>query len=58
MRKKVEFPSQGQYLAGLLETPDQKTRAYVLFAHCFTCGKSFTSNISYNRHIPTCQNKK
>lgn len=23
----------------LLETPDQTIRAYVLFAHCFTCGK-------------------
>jgi putative redox protein len=39
MRTKVEFESQGQTLAGLLETPDQAVRAYVLFAHCFTCGK-------------------
>jgi len=39
MRTKVEFPSQGQNLAGLLETPDKQIRAYVLFIHCFTCDK-------------------
>ena len=39
MKTKVEFPSQGQHLAGLLETPQQPIRAYVLFVHCFTCGK-------------------
>jgi uncharacterized OsmC-like protein/esterase/lipase len=51
MRKKVEFPSQGQYLAGLLETPDQKTRAYVLFAHCFTCGKDIAAASRISRFL-------
>ena len=30
MRTKIEFPSQGQHLAGLLETPDQAIRAYAV----------------------------
>ena len=39
-RLKIEFTgSQGDKLAGLLETPDTDPIAYVLFAHCFTCGK-------------------
>lgn len=32
--------SQGQ-LAGLLEQQNENSKAYVLFAHCFTCGKDF-----------------
>ena len=31
--------SQGQQLAAALDTPDGETRAFALFAHCFTCGK-------------------
>jgi len=31
--------SQGHELAATLDTPDGETRAYALFAHCFTCGK-------------------
>ncbi|TQV76015.1 OsmC family protein [Exilibacterium tricleocarpae] len=39
-RTRVEFPGyDGGKLVGLLETPTGKTLAYVLFAHCFTCGK-------------------
>ncbi|MEM9529306.1 MAG: bifunctional alpha/beta hydrolase/OsmC family protein [Pseudomonadota bacterium] len=42
-RQKIEFAnSQGEQLAGLLESPDQP-RAYALFAHCFTCGKDLTA---------------
>ena len=33
------FNSDGQRLAGLLDEPAGETRAYALFAHCFTCGK-------------------
>jgi putative redox protein len=51
MRTKVEFPSQGQSLAGLLETPDQITRAYVLFAHCFTCGKDVAAASRISRFL-------
>jgi len=51
MRKKVEFPSQGQHLAGLLETPDQTIRAYVLFAHCFTCGKDVAAASRISRFL-------
>ncbi len=51
MRTKVEFPSQGQNLAGLLEKPDQTVRAYVLFAHCFTCGKDIAAASRISRFL-------
>ena len=51
MRTRVEFPSQGQNLAGLLETPDQAVRAYVLFAHCFTCGKDIAAASRISRFL-------
>ncbi|MCJ8274441.1 MAG: hypothetical protein MJK04_34220, partial [Psychrosphaera sp.] len=45
-RCKVSFPAfnpsddgQPLQLSGLLESPAQDPRAFVLFAHCFTCGK-------------------
>ncbi|MCP4401208.1 MAG: alpha/beta hydrolase [bacterium] len=38
-RIKLEFTSNNIPLAGLLEIPSHETHAYVLFAHCFTCGK-------------------
>ena len=51
MRTKVEFESQGQTLAGLLETPDQAIRAYVLFAHCFTCVKDIAAASRISRFL-------
>ena len=51
MKTRVEFPSQGQNLAGLLETPDQDIRAYVLFAHCFTCGKDIAAASRISRFL-------
>ena len=43
-RVKVEFQgSQGENLSGLLEVPDNIPVAYVLFAHCFTCGKDIAA---------------
>jgi len=39
-RIKATFANQqGGLLSGLLETPDEMTMAYALFAHCFTCSK-------------------
>jgi len=36
--------SQGDTLAALLELPKEKTpKAWILFAHCFTCGKDIMS---------------
>ena len=38
--KKITFPgSQGAPLAARLDYPEGKTRAFALFAHCFTCSK-------------------
>ena len=43
-RVKVSFQNnQGESLAGLLETPDSETKAYALFAHCFTCSKDIAA---------------
>ena len=40
-KKAIKFPgSQGQ-LAGLIEQQDANSKTFVLFAHCFTCGKDF-----------------
>ena len=39
--KKVTFKGAlGENLAGRLDLPDGKVKAFVLFAHCFTCSKS------------------
>ncbi|MFT4928379.1 MAG: putative OsmC-like protein/alpha-beta hydrolase superfamily lysophospholipase [Phenylobacterium sp.] len=49
-RIKVQFPSsttdadeQIILLTGLLEKPQDNVKAYVLFAHCFTCGKDIAA---------------
>ena len=43
-RSKLEFTGfDGNQLAGLLEYPDARPIAYVLFAHCFSCGKDIAA---------------
>ncbi len=43
-KSKIEFVgSDGNELSGLLEQPTGQTKAYALFAHCFTCGKDIAS---------------
>ncbi|HXW26664.1 MAG TPA: alpha/beta fold hydrolase [Xanthobacteraceae bacterium] len=38
--ERFDFPNaSGERLAALLDRPAGETRAYALFAHCFTCGK-------------------
>lgn len=51
MRQKLTFDHQGHALAGLLETPDEPPRAYVLFAHCFTCGKDIAAASRISRFL-------
>ena len=51
-RKKVEFQgSQGDALAGLMELPNAVPQAYVLFAHCFTCGKDIAAASRISRAL-------
>ncbi|MCP3868490.1 MAG: OsmC family protein [Gammaproteobacteria bacterium] len=53
-RIKVEFTStEGQTLAGLLETPPQDVpiARYALFAHCFTCGKDIAAASRISRAL-------
>lgn len=48
---KFDFKNKnGEVLAGRLELPAQKPRAFAIFAHCFTCHKNVTaaSRISKN----------
>jgi putative redox protein len=43
-RVKASFKNtQGECLSGLLEIPDTETKAYALFAHCFTCSKDIAA---------------
>jgi len=43
-RTKVQFiGSHGTTLAGMLESPRNTPKAWVLFAHCFTCGKDIAA---------------
>ncbi len=51
-KSKVLFPgSQGDELAGLLEQPSAPTKAMVLFAHCFTCGKDIAAASRISRSL-------
>jgi putative redox protein len=51
MRTRIEFNSQGNKLAGLMEGPSGEIRAYVLFAHCFTCGKDIAAASRISRAL-------
>lgn len=43
-REKLTFTGfDGNSLAALLEVPDQTPHAFVLFAHCFSCGKDIAA---------------
>jgi putative redox protein len=42
-RIKLTFNNQDTTLSGLLETPTHSVKAYVLFSHCFTCGKDIAA---------------
>ncbi|NQZ09449.1 MAG: OsmC family protein [Algicola sp.] len=57
-RTKVNFPAfnpsgdgQSLQLSGLLESPSQDPRAFVLFAHCFTCGKDVAAASRISRAL-------
>ncbi|HHL31440.1 MAG TPA: osmotically inducible protein C, partial [Oceanospirillales bacterium] len=50
-REKIEFQGHAGKLAGLLETPAQSIKAYVLFAHCFTCGKDIAAASRISRSL-------
>lgn len=51
-RSRIEFTgSQGNKLSGLLESPDGDIRGWVLFAHCFTCGKDIAAASRISRAL-------
>jgi len=48
----MEFPgTDNVLLSGLLELPDEDSVAYVLFAHCFTCGKDIAAASRISRAL-------
>jgi putative redox protein len=52
VRERVEFQNrQGETLAALLERPAQETRAYAVFAHCFTCSKDIGAATRISRAL-------
>ncbi|MDK2594157.1 bifunctional alpha/beta hydrolase/OsmC family protein [Pseudoalteromonas obscura] len=51
MREKVEFISNGNTLAGLLERPSDHIKAVALFAHCFTCTKDIAAASRISRAL-------
>ncbi len=50
-RHKIIFQGHKYKLAGILSLPTTKPLAYVLFAHCFTCGKDFTASSRISRAL-------
>ena len=51
-RLRMEFPGNDNVLlSGLLEIPEGDTIAYVLFAHCFTCGKDVVAASRISRSL-------
>lgn len=50
-REKIQFISGQNQLAGLLERPVGKAKAYALFAHCFTCGKDVAAASRISRAL-------
>lgn len=54
-RKKIEFEGHdGGRLAGLLEYPEEAAKAYVLLAHCFSCGKDIAAASRIARALVAC----
>lgn len=51
-RQKLEFEGfDGSLLSALLEYPNHTPRAYVLFAHCFSCGKDIAAASRISRAL-------
>jgi uncharacterized OsmC-like protein/fermentation-respiration switch protein FrsA (DUF1100 family) len=51
-RKKLDFEGyDGSLLSALLEYPSHTPRAYVLFAHCFSCGKDIAAASRISRAL-------
>jgi putative redox protein len=52
IREKITFTNKaGLQLAGLLEKPAGDVSGYVLFAHCFTCGKDIAAATRISRAL-------
>ena len=52
MTRKIEFTSSlGHRMAGLVDEPDGESRAYALFAHCFTCTKDLAIAARIGREL-------
>ena len=53
--QRIEFPgSQGEPLAGRLDTPETTPGAWAVFAHCFTCSKDSKAAAFIARALAEC----
>jgi alpha-beta hydrolase superfamily lysophospholipase len=52
--EKITFPSQdGHLISGRLERPEIETKAFAIFAHCFTCSKDVFAASRISRALTT-----
>jgi putative redox protein len=47
----VKFKGHKEMLSAIISMPESKPKAYVLYAHCFTCGKDFTASARMSRAL-------
>ena len=47
----IEIQNENGTLSGVLEYPEEKPKAYAIFAHCFTCGKDFLPEKRITKHL-------
>ncbi len=50
--QRVQFPGHAEnLLAGILELPDGSPQGFLLFSHCFTCGKDLKAIVRVSRGL-------
>ncbi|HFC29662.1 MAG TPA: alpha/beta hydrolase [Oceanospirillales bacterium] len=51
LRHKFFFKGHKENLSGIISLPKTQAKAFVLYAHCFTCGKDFTASSRISRAL-------
>lgn len=50
--QRVQFPGHAEnLLAGILELPSREPKGFILFSHCFTCGKDLKAIVRISRSL-------
>lgn len=53
-KQAIKFSGSQSELSGMLEQKDHNSKALVLFAHCFTCGKDFIAASYISKALVDC----